>query len=76
MDPELLIVKFLLDNYVKKQGKKLFACFVDLKKAYDSVPRIKLFYTMLKDYKIGGKFLNFLQGMYNDNQVYIKLSNG
>ena len=30
----------LIDKYVNGQGKKLFACFVDLQKAYETVPRI------------------------------------
>ena len=72
----LLIVKFLVDKYVKKQGKKLFACFVDLRKAYDTVPRTKLFYTLLNDYSIGGNFLKILQEIYKGNQVFVKLTNG
>ena len=39
-----LIIRFLLDKYVNGQGKKIFVCFVDLQKAYDTVPRIPLFY--------------------------------
>ena len=65
----LLIVRFLIDKYVKTQGKKLFACFVDLKKAFDMVPREKLFYTLLKDFSIGGNFLKLLQEMYTGNKI-------
>ena len=72
----LLIVKFLIDKYVKHQGKQLFACFVDLRKAYDTVPRTKLFYSLLSDYKIGGNFLKILQEIYKGNQYYIKLTDG
>ena len=50
----LLIVKFLIDKYVKIKGGKLFACFVDLKKCYDRIPCDLLFHTILKDYSIGG----------------------
>ena len=72
----LLIVRFLIDKYVKTQGKKLFACFVDLKKAFDMVPREKLFYTLLKDFSIGGNFLKLLQEMYTGNKIFIKTADG
>ena len=72
----LLILRCLFDKYVKHQGKHLFTCFVDLRKAYDTVPRTKLFYTLLKDYSIGGNFLKILQQIYSENKIYVKLSEG
>ena len=72
----LLIIRFLIDKYVKKQGNKLFACFVDLKKAYDFVPRNLLFHSLLKDYSIGGNFLKILQEIYSKNEVFIKTADG
>ena len=72
----LLIVKFLVDKYVKQKGKCLYTCFVDLRKAFDTVPRAKLFYSLLKDYSIGGKFLKILQEMYRNNEIFVKLSDG
>ena len=49
---------------------------MDLKKAFDMVPRLKLFYTLLKEYKIGGNFLKILQEIYTDNKIFIKTSDG
>ena len=72
----LLIVRFLIDKYVNHGGSKLFTCFVDLQKAYDTIPRDKLFYSLLKDYSIGGKFLKILQEIYRENKVFVKLSDG
>ena len=72
----LLIVKFLIDKYVKHGGKYLYTCFVDLRKAFDTVPRTKLFYSLLKDYSIGGRFLKILQEMYSNNDIFVKLSDG
>ena len=72
----LLIVRFLIDKYVKIQGKRLFTCFVDLKKAFDMVPRNKLFYTLLKEYSIGGNFLKMLQEIYKNNKIFIKTGDG
>ena len=72
----LLIVKFLIDKYVKQRKKYLYTCFVDLRKAFDTVPRTRLFYCLLNDYAIGGKFLKLLQEMYKNNQIFVKLSDG
>ena len=60
----LIIIRFLIDKYVTAGGKKLFACFFDIRKAFDCVPRCHLFYKLLKDYKIGGKFVMLLQEIY------------
>ena len=72
----LMVVRFLVDKYVKKMGGKLFTCFVDLHKAFDTVSRIKLMHKLLSEYSIGGKFLTILQKMYHGNKVFIKLKNG
>ena len=42
----LLIIKFLIDKYVKHGGKYLYTCFVDLRKAFDTVPRTTFFYSL------------------------------
>jgi len=72
----LMIIRFLIDKYVNVGGKQLFACFFDLKKAFDTVPRLMLFYTLLKEYNVGGSFLKVFQEMYTNNQAYIKVSEG
>ena len=72
----LLVLRCLFDKYVKHQGKHLYTCFDDLKKAFDTVPRVKLFYTLVKDYSIGGNFLKILQQIYSNNKIFIKLSDG
>ena len=58
------------------QGKKLYACFVDLRKAFDTVPRIRLFHKLLKEYSVGGKFLKILQEIYKGNKMFVKTNNG
>ena len=72
----LLIVRFLIDKYARKKGGKLFTCFVDLRKAFDTVPRTKLFHCLLKNYGIGGKFVKILREMYTNNKIFVKLSDG
>ena len=72
----LMIVRFLIDKYVNHGKGRLFACFFDLKKAFDTVPRNFLFYTLLREYNIGGNFLKVLQAMYTQNNVFVKVSEG
>ena len=72
----LLVFKHLIDKYVKHEKRKLFVAFFDLKKAFDTVPRVQLFHTLLVRYKIGGRFLKILQAMYDGNHFSIKLNQG
>ena len=72
----LLVLNHLITKYLKLKKQKLFVCFYDLKKAFDFVPRIKMFNKLLSDYKIGGKFLRILKNIYTDNEMYVKLDNG
>ena len=73
---QLMVIRFLIDKYVTLGGKKLYACFFDIRRAYDTVPRIQLFYSLLKNYHVGGNFLKILQEIYTQNEIYIKLSEG
>ena len=51
----IFVLKTLVDLYTKND-KKVFACFVDFQKAYDSVWRNGLFYTLMK-YGVSQKIL-------------------
>ena len=35
-----------------------------------------LFYTILKNYSIGGQFLKVIKEFYNKNQIFVKVSGG
>ena len=48
----LMVIKFLIDKLVKGQKKKLFACFVDIKKAFDCTERQLLFYKLMTEYSV------------------------
>ena len=72
----LMVFQHIITKYTKHQNKTLYVCFFDLAKAYDKTSRIQLFYQLLKEYKIGGKFLNILQNIYSENKMYIKLDKG
>ena len=72
----LLVFRHLIDKYVKIGKEKLFVCYFDLKKAFDSVNRTQMFYKFLTEYGIGGKFLKIIKNIYQDNNIFIKLSGG
>ena len=60
---------------MSKKGQKIFSCFVDFRKAFDSVPRDILF-TKLANIGINGKFFNILKSLYENDVCRIKLDNG
>ena len=51
--------------------RKLFCCFVDFKKAFDSIWHPGLLKRLL-DYGIGGKFFNPIANMYSKLECCIK----
>ena len=70
----LLTLKMIIKKYVQMGKKKIYACFVDLKKAYDSVPHKGLF---LKLRKIGlnGKLLDLIEDIYRKTTCAVKVDN-
>ncbi len=67
----IFTLKCLIDKYIKKAGGRLYACFVDLTKAYDTVWRVGLFYKLIKC-GISGKAVNILTEMYRSVSFCIK----
>ena len=70
----LLTLKALVKKYVTIGQKKLFACFVDFKKAFDSVWHEGLFYKMSK-IGIGGKTLELIKDIYRKTKCAVKSKN-
>ena len=60
---ELIVCLRLLISFCKRKRKKLFIVFVDFSKAYDRVPRGKLF-RVLKSLGCGSIMLAAIMGMY------------
>ena len=70
-----LILHNLVQLYCHKRGQKIFSCFIDFRKAFDSIPRDTLFTKLLK-IGISGKFFNILKTLYKNDNCCVKLSEG
>ena len=68
---------FALSRVVEQRlnnGNDTFVCFVDLRKAFDSVNRDLLWYKLRHFYGVEGKFLSILQGMYEEVLSCVKVN--
>ena len=70
-----LILYNLIRKYCHVNGKKLYGCFIDFSKAFDTVPR-DIHFKKLIAYQITGKFLKALHNLYNNDKVCIKMGTG
>ena len=69
-----IIIHNLVQQKCRTEGSKIFSCFVDFKKAFDSVPRDILLEKIL-NMGITGKFFNILRHIYTTDKACIKLGN-
>ena len=70
----ILTLKTLIDKYFRK-NKYICACFIDLKKTFDTINRKALLYK-LQRYNIRGCFYNILENMHNNVTFSVNLSDG
>ena len=68
----LLTLKAIVKRYVTIGKRKLFACFIDFKKAYDSIWHEGLFHKM-KENGIMGNFLNLVKDIYKKTKCAVKV---
>ena len=67
-----IILHNLINEYCHKKGKRIYGCFVDFSKAFDSLPHDRMFQKLL-DIGITGKFYDIIKYIYDGDQVCIKL---
>ena len=70
----IFILKSLITKYLTKKKSKIYACFVDLRRAFDTVWHEGLLYK-LKESKIGKKMFDIIKDMYSCCQSAVKLDN-
>ena len=62
----IFVLKSIIDFY-KKKKQAIYACFIDLRRAFDTVWRVGLYYKMLK-YGISSKCVDIVRDLYSTHQ--------
>ena len=70
----IFVLKTLIDKYTHGSNRKLFACFIDLRRAFDTVIHAGIRYKLLQ-YNIAGRFYSIIKDMYQKNQLCVKIDN-
>ena len=68
-----IILHNIIDRYCHKKESKIYGCFVDFSKAFDSIPRDLLF-KKLSNIGITGKFYDIIVDLYRDDKICIKVN--
>ena len=71
----VLLLKTLITKTVKKNGKNLFAAFIDFKKACDTVDR-SILIERIQDLGINGLLLKNIGSVYRKTEYLLKYKNG
>ena len=62
------------DKYVKSHQTKVYACFVDFRKAFDSVWHDGLLYKLLQ-INVGGNFYKIIKSLYSNSTCSVRIGN-
>ena len=73
-EDHIYTMQTLINKYTKLYKKKIYSCFIDLRKAFDKVWHLGLFYK-LQQLGISTKFYNIIKQMYTNSEIYIKINN-
>ena len=71
----IFVLKLIIDKCIKPNGGRLYACFIDMKKAFDKVWWQGLFFKLQKS-GIGGNFYKTVKNMYNTISSCVKTPRG
>ena len=67
-----IIIYNLVKKKCHRENSRIFSCFVDFKKAFDSVPR-DLLLTKILNMGVTGKFFNIIRHIYTTDKACVKL---
>ena len=69
-----IIINNIIRKYCHKQNAKIFSCFIDFSKAFDTIPRDILLNKLLS-HGIKGRFFNIIKNIYNNDKACVKMHN-
>ena len=72
-DPHIILHN-ILQKYCHKSNRRIYGCFVDFSKAFDSVPR-DILLDKLRKHGINGNIFDIIQTIYLEDTVSIKIDN-
>ena len=67
-----IIIHNLVRKYCHKNGSRIYSCFIDFSKAFDTIPGDILLNKLL-DYNIKGKFFNVIKNIYTNDKASVKI---
>ncbi len=73
---QIFILKSLLNKYINVKKGKLYGCFMNFCKAFDSVWHKGLMYKRLSQYGVVGNCYGLISSMYCNAKSCVKLPNG
>lgn len=68
---QILMLRLLAEK-AKRQGKKIYNCFIDFQKAFDTIKH-KTLWAMLKSYGVEEKMVALLQKIYEKAQTTVRI---
>ena len=72
---QIFIFQSLVSKYLSKQKGRFYSVFVDFSKAFDSVPHLHLFYSLVHE-DLHGNLVCVLRDMYSKLRSCVKASDG
>jgi hypothetical protein len=67
----IFVIKATVDKYLRCKRGRLYWCFVDLEKAFDSIDRESLWYKLRRK-GISGEMAECIKSMYDDIKFCVK----
>ena len=72
---QIFILYANVSKYISKKKGRMYVCFVDFSKAFDSIPHSLLWYQMMKS-GIHGKAIRVMQSMYENLRSCVRAQGG